>query len=121
SLDEALAGRGDALTIDDSTSAAGAAATLAQAHGHAVTLFINPSVSVTGATYFFAYFNVLLDAIPVPAIHYGGRDHDLSSTAARRRFRKTVKQVLLQLPHEQDRWAEIERLRLEMGVDPFEI
>ena len=46
---EALAGRGNALTIDDATRAGADAALMARAAGHEVTLFVNPGQVESGA------------------------------------------------------------------------
>src|SRR4051794_15158027 len=61
SIELALRGEGDALTIDDGTHAAGVAAQLAVKHGHAATLFVNPYHTVSGDSYFFAWVDTALD------------------------------------------------------------
>ena len=60
-LADALAGKGDALTIDDATVASAQAALLARQLGHAVTLFVNPWQVADGRAYAFAALHWLLD------------------------------------------------------------
>ena len=61
SLVDARAGKGDALTVDDSTHAAADLARMTRALGHDITFFINPWHIETGVAYMPAVLNVLLD------------------------------------------------------------
>src|SRR5436305_10912577 len=71
-LDEALAGSGAALTIDDSTTAAADAAELCRASGHAVTLFVNGRNIARQQSYWFALLNAVVDGCTHESIHLEG-------------------------------------------------
>lgn len=84
--------RGDILTIDDSTKAAGRAAALARECGHDVRLFVNTHQVETGQLYFFSLLNACLDARRETRVHYRGEVYDL--TAGVEAFRRAAKAVL---------------------------
>ena len=107
-LVDAIAGRGDALTIDDAICGAADAAMLARQLGHAVTLFVNPGQVESGAPYAFLVLNALLDG--------------LSSTYAERQaLRRHIKARLCVLTEEQARLELVMDLGSQWGVSVPEV
>ncbi len=100
SLDDALEGKGDALSIDDGTFAAARAAELAVSLGHRVTLFVNPHHATTGAQYFFARLNAALDACTLRTVEWRGQRCRLDGYGEKKEFRARVKKELRALPSE---------------------
>jgi hypothetical protein len=119
-LDQALAGNGDALTIDDSTWAAADAAELCLSSGHAVTVFINARNIALQKTYWFALLNVLVDRCERNAIILTSESFSMNSLLDRQRFRKAAKHKALSLHSEEEREEFILRLALSVGVDSLE-
>lgn len=93
-LDTALAGEGDALTIDDATQAAADAAYIARKHGHHVTVFVNPENIVEQVPYSFLQLNVLLDRATSKTVTFQQQSHELVSFVHKKRFRNVVKERL---------------------------
>src|SRR5688572_10557560 len=62
-LTAAVAGEGDALTVDDATRCSADAALLARRYGHAVTLFVNPDHVDPPRPHSFHLLSVLMDGI----------------------------------------------------------
>jgi peptidoglycan/xylan/chitin deacetylase (PgdA/CDA1 family) len=91
SLTAALAGQGDALTIDDGTVAAARAARLAASLGHRVTLFVNPYHAISDEQYFFALINPALDNCKLEVVEWRGQMHDLRAGRDIKRFRGAIK------------------------------
>lgn len=118
-LDQALAGRGDALTIDDSTSAATDAAELCRATGHAVTVFVNARNIAWHQTYWFALLNALVDGCTCDSILLDGESFPLHNLSTRKRFRRAVKHAALSLDNEEAREAFILRLAQSVNVGPL--
>lgn len=94
SVDDARAGKGDALTIDDSTHAAADAARLARTLGHEVTFFINPWNIVENTTYIPALLNVLMDGITAHEFNLEGRLISVQSAEEKKLFRSRFKEFL---------------------------
>lgn len=120
-LDQAVAGRGDALTIDDSTSAAADAAELCRATGHAVTVFVNARNIAWQQTYWFAMLNALVDGCTCDSVLLDGEAFQLHNPSARRRFRKAAKHAALSLDSEEAREAFILRLAQSVNVTPLAV
>jgi peptidoglycan/xylan/chitin deacetylase (PgdA/CDA1 family) len=120
-LDEAVADRGDALTIDDSTSAAADAAELCRATGHAVTVFVNARNITRQQTYWFALLNALVDRCTCDSILLDGESFPLHNLPARQRFRKVAKRAALSLENEEAREAFILRLAQSVNVAPLTV
>lgn len=120
-LDQAVAERGDALTIDDSTSAAADAAELCRATGHAVTVFVNARNIARQQTYWFALLNALVDGCPCDSILLEGESFPLHNLSARQRFRKAAKRVALSLDNEEAREAFILELAQSVNVVPLAV
>jgi len=115
-LVSALAGEGDALTIDDATQAACDAATLARQHGHQVTLFINPWNVIHGQAYYFAQLSTVLDKTKIRATVFCDRQFDLESFRGKRILRERVKQQLLTIAAENERRALVRNLACALQV-----
>ena len=116
SVEDALAGRCDALTIDDATGAGGFAVELAVRHGHQATIFVNPYYVESGASYFFNILNEALDATRQPTVNWGGTVYSLATFDDRRRFRKVIQQRYRKTALESDRLKLVEEVAERMGV-----
>jgi len=112
SLDDAIAGRGEALTVDDATNAAYHAARLARQHGHAVTVFVNPYFVRSQRPYFFLELNTLLDRTSNSSIHFDGITFPLNLRSERRAFRMYVKDAFCML----DSIEEIDSVISDIGA-----
>jgi peptidoglycan/xylan/chitin deacetylase (PgdA/CDA1 family) len=107
-LADAIAGRGDALTIDDAIRGAADAALLARRFGHAVTLFVNPGQVESGAPYAFLVLNAVLDGLG-------------SSYAERQALRRRIKARLCVLTDEQARLEFVMGQGAQWGVTAPEV
>jgi hypothetical protein len=120
-LAEALAGKGDALTIDDATVASAQAALLARQLGHAVTLFVNPWQIEDGRAYAFAALHWLLDRTDMRQVTWRGKSWRLATFHQKDRFRAEMKRLLRLHDHPQENHLLIEELRQALGVAELEI
>lgn len=103
SLEDTLYGTGDALTLDDATEAAAAAARLARNYDHAVTLFINPYQVERREFYHFAILNSALDETPKAEITFRGAKYSLLKVSGRRLVRRAFKTEVCRAGCEQER------------------
>jgi hypothetical protein len=110
SLSACLEGKGDALTVDDSTIASADAARLARQKGHPVTLFLNGYNIEESVPYFFSRLNAILDATPLEEVVLGARRFDLRTFAAKQQFRQVVKRRLAVMASERDRQNYVTRV-----------
>jgi hypothetical protein len=120
-LDQAVAERGDALTIDDSTSAAADAAELCRVTGHAVTVFVNARNIAWQRTYWFTLLNALVDGCTCDSIVLDGKSFPLHDLSARKRFRKAAKHAAFLLDNEEAREAFILKLAQSANVGPLRV
>lgn len=122
SLADCLEGKGDALTVDDSTIASATAARLARQKGHQVTLFLNGYNIEESVPYFFSRLNAFLDATPLGDVDFEGRRFDLRTFAAKQQFRGVLKRRLAVMGSERDRQDYVtrvgERLQAENTAVP---
>jgi hypothetical protein len=122
SLAACLQGKGDALTVDDSTIASAAAARLARQKGHEVTLFLNGYNIEESVPYFFSRLNAILDATQLDEVDFEGRRCDLRTFAAKQQFRGAIKRRLSLMASERDRQNYVTRvgegLQAENAVIP---
>jgi hypothetical protein len=116
SIDDALAGRGNALTIDDAIRGAADAALLARRHGHAVSLFVNPAQVEAGTPYAFLLLNVLLDSLNRRRCVFDGTGFPTKTFAQRQRLRRRIKARLCALTSEQERLDVVAGLADEWDV-----
>jgi hypothetical protein len=103
SIVDALRGKGNAFTIDDSTVAAADAARLARSHGHAVTLFVNGYNVTANEPYFFSRMALALDTATADQVMFDGTRYALTSMTAKEDFRSVVKRHLARIGSEEQR------------------
>ncbi len=120
-LDQAIGGLGDALTIDDSTSAAADAAEYCHASGHAVTVFVNSRNIAQQQPYWFTFLNVLIDSCALDLIFLDDMSFPLNTFPDRQRFRKAAKRAALSLHSEGAREAFILQLARSVNIDSLPV
>lgn len=103
SIDEALAGRGNALTIDDATRAGADAALMARAAGHSVTMFVNPGQVESGVPYHFLLLNALLDQTRSASVTFEGANYPTETNRDRQALRRVLKKFLRHLEDDNER------------------
>jgi len=121
SLDMALSGQGDALTIDDATSAGFEAAILARKYGHEVTLFINPHNVIDRTPYFMNVLDMALDKTRRSEIMFNERRFLLDSFNAKLSLRKELKSRLMKLTTEPVRTEFVQRLAVDLDVPDLSV
>lgn len=97
-LEDALVGRGDALTVDDATRAGARAAGIARDLGHSVTFFVNPYHVASGRPYFFSLLNALFDQATIRHVRLGRRSYNLSHADDRKALRYSLRERLASYP-----------------------
>jgi hypothetical protein len=117
SLEGALDGEGDGLTIDDGIAASSRAALIARSHGHDVTVFVNGFNAEDRSPYWFSLLNLALDRTSRPSIVLSGTEFFLGDTAGKTRFRKAAKVMICGLHTEIERLEYAQRLAKSLGVD----
>ena len=115
SLEQAVLGAANALTIDDATTAAFDAALLAREAGHETTVFINPFNVETGAPYWFSVLDVALDRTSRPSYRFDGRDFALTVPASKRQLRAVVAARIRALSSEEMRTAAVAEVADALG------
>jgi peptidoglycan/xylan/chitin deacetylase (PgdA/CDA1 family) len=90
-LREALAGQGDALTVDDATRASAEVCRLARSLGHPVTLFVNPGQVESGEPYWFMLLNALFDGLRRSSYRLDGTRYPTTTFRERVKLREVVK------------------------------
>jgi peptidoglycan/xylan/chitin deacetylase (PgdA/CDA1 family) len=122
SIEEALAGQGSALTIDDGTRAASEAALLARELGHEVSVFVNPEAVEAGEPYWFTLLHLLLDRLDrTISYEFDGRRYPASTRAGRRALREPIKARCRRLRHEPARVAFIMELAERWHALPLDV
>lgn len=120
-LVDAIAGRGDALTIDDCIRGAADAALLARRLGHAVTLFVNPGQVESGAPYAFLVLNALLDGLSRRICAFEGTKSRIGTYVERQALRHRIKTRMCALTDEQARLEFVKSLGPQWGVTVPEV
>ena len=115
-LDEALAGKGDALTIDDGVYACFDAAMVARECGHEVTLFVNPGNIENQTPYWFSLLNLGLDRTTRSEISWNGSRYLLRGTEAKQSFRNLVKVEICRMNQETEGMDYLDGVLTELGV-----
>jgi len=115
-INDALNGRGDALTIDDATVAAKEAALLARSHGHEVSLFANPYNVVLQKSYFFHQINMLLDSTTATSIAVSGVSLPSITLSEKVKVKKKIKEQYCRLSMEGERSLLVAELAAQLGV-----
>jgi peptidoglycan/xylan/chitin deacetylase (PgdA/CDA1 family) len=118
SLEEALDGGGDALTVDDATRASADAALQARALGHEVTLFVNGYHIVSGKPYAFDLLNAILDGARTGTVEREGGRYDLRRPDGRAALRKALRRDLRRLRSEAERERLVAHWTEWLGADP---
>lgn len=107
-LEEALNGKGDAFTIDDSTYASCDMAYLLKDYGHQVTIFINPYYIENKIDYWFLKVNYLLDNLFFKKITFQNKSYLLNRYQEKLLFRNSLKEAIAGLSTEEERQQVIE-------------
>jgi hypothetical protein len=115
-LSAALAGAGDALTIDDATRGGADASMLARDLGHEVSLFVNPEVVESGDPYWFNLMDVLVDALSFGSYHFDSDSVAVTNETERRGLRERIKTNARALRDERDRVAYVRSLATHWQV-----
>ncbi len=116
SLEQALIGAGDALTIDDGVYACADAAIDAREWGHEVTLFVNPFHVEDGSPYWFSLMNLALDRTERGTVLFNDREYSLNGSDAKQQYRNEVKARVCQLTQEHERLSLIHQVMEQLGV-----
>jgi len=96
-LAHAIAGGGDALTIDDATYAGFELALMARQCGHAVSWFVNGGHVENRIEYFPFQISCMLDDTRSTECHFGGQTWNLKTLTDRRTLRATIKQRYMRM------------------------
>jgi hypothetical protein len=118
SLDEAMRGRGDALTVDDATHAGLRAVTLAIQSGHEVSWCVNGDEVEFCRSYFPFQISSMLDRTSKRSCSFLTRQWDLSTPAHLRSFRFHLKQEYLRLDSRPAIEAFVSSLSDALEIDP---
>ena len=118
---EALAGRGNALTIDDATRAGADAALMARAAGHEVTLFVNPGQVESGAPYHFLLLNALLDQVTGASVEFERTNYPIGTTSEHQALRRVIKDRLRSLTSEEARRELVQQLAQSWRAGPRDV
>jgi hypothetical protein len=122
-LEVALAGGGDALTIDDATRAGAAMAAAARRLGHDVTLFVNPCYVEEGRPYYLHLLTLLLSQCD--RFSYRGRISNTVTLDEKRLIRRVIKSKLLGIPMDTNKlslvWSLFEQNGLEYRDLPLHL
>jgi hypothetical protein len=94
SLNDALNGKGDALTFDDATEASADGAAMAIELHHRATLFINPFNIENNLPYIFVLLNIILDEIRSDTAFFDGASHPTGSFDQKKLLRGYIKDKL---------------------------
>lgn len=117
SLTQALAGEGDALTIDDATHGGLRAARLALRYGHAVSWFVNGIHVERALPYFPFQISSMIDDTRQSDCRFEGRTWELQSSAARRALRQYLKQLYMGMRGEEEIAQLVAAVSSSLGVD----
>jgi hypothetical protein len=120
-LPEALAGRGNALTIDDATRAAADAALMARELGHAVSLFVNPSQVSSREQHYFLLLNVLLDRLDGQTCEFEGTKFETATMAQRQVLRHSIKARFRAMRDDRGRMDFVSELATRWRASPLEL
>lgn len=116
-INDALLGRGSALTLDDATAASFKAALIARSFGHEVTLFVNPYNIEFRRPYFFHQLNFFLSHTRLDVITFMDRTFKLNTNKEKQRFRRFVKEILRRSPDESEKAEILNVLGESLGVE----
>ena len=92
-LSDALDGKGDAFTIDDSTNASLEMAKILRYYGHEVTIFINSHYIEKNLPYWFFLISHILDGYQHPTICLEGEIYNCKSYQEKFFLRRKLKNI----------------------------
>ena len=118
SLQDALAGRGDALTVDDGTFAALHCVMLARHYGHQVSWFINGKHIEENLSYFPFQLSCMVDSTSRDKCFFDGKIWMLNNLSSRRLLRYRFKQVYMGLTCQEDITQLIKTATEALSVTP---
>jgi hypothetical protein len=118
SISEALAGKGDALTVDDATYGSLKMALLARQYGHAVAWFVNGSNVEQGKQYFPYQLSWMLDESMGTECRFEGERWDMQVMAYRRALRFQIKAAYMRLQSQREIDQLVDKLAYCLSVDP---
>jgi hypothetical protein len=116
-LAQALAGEGDALTIDDAAYGGLRAALLAIRYGHAVSWFVNGIHVERALPYFPFQISCMLDDTRWSACRFEGKKWELRGSVERRVLRQHLKQRYMQMRSEDEIAQLLETVSRSLSVD----
>ena len=117
SIPQALAGEGDAITIDDASYAGLDAVLLARRHGHAITWFVNGSHVENGHQYFPFQLSCMLDETKKEQCSFDGEDWDLRRITDRKALRFRLKQAYMNMRSQDELDALVRTISESLDVD----
>jgi hypothetical protein len=117
-LMKAIAGRGDALTVDDATHAALRAVLIARLHGHAVSWFVNGSNVESRLTYFPFQLSFMLDYSKKQECSFDGLNWSLKRLEDRRALRLYAKKLYMSMSCQKELVQMTEAFACSLDVDP---
>lgn len=113
SLQSAMTGAGDALTIDDSTRAAYDAAACARKLGHEVTVFVNAAHIEHQQPYAFVLLSLLFDSVTDLQLKWFDSSFAVHDREAKKQARKEIKRAMLLLGDEAKQIALVQDIARE--------
>ena len=116
-LEDALVGRGDALTVDDATRAGFEAVILARDLGHSVSWCVNGGHVQARLPYFAYQLSAMLDDCALERCEFDGRTWKLDTIASRRSLRAHLKKRYMKMASRQQTAALVDDLSQALGVD----
>jgi peptidoglycan/xylan/chitin deacetylase (PgdA/CDA1 family) len=113
----AIAGRGDALTVDDATYAGLDLALMARRHGHAVSWFVNGSHVENRIEYFPFQISAMLDDTRSSECQIDGQIWNLKTMGGRRFLRAQIKHQYMRMRSQGEITDLIDRLGERLHSD----
>lgn len=120
-LANALAGEGDALTVDDATYGALELALIARRYGHAVSWFVNGAHVEHNFPYYPFQISYMLDDTEMRVCRFDGRMWNVESLECRRALRRYVKDCYMQIGRQDEIGLLVEQLARDLQVDPLPV
>jgi hypothetical protein len=121
SIEDAIEGKGDALTIDDSLRGGLEAATLCRKFGHEVSLFINPFNIEKKVPYWFSILNILLDKYDDYLIRWETNEYILNDFKSKLSFRIKLKNKMASLDNEEEKLKKLFLIYPDDNINNIEI
>jgi peptidoglycan/xylan/chitin deacetylase (PgdA/CDA1 family) len=116
-LAQAIAGDGDALTVDDATYAGLELALMARRCGHAVSWFVNGDHVENRIQYFPFQISCMLDDTRSTECRFGGQSWSLTTITDRRMLRARIKNRYMRMKSQSEIAGLIDELAESLGSD----